>query len=135
MALYAIMAVQLFRDVQEEAFGDFGKAMYTMFSITTMDGWQVLARPIASVCAQDCMRACMCIVSVSVSVSALVSVRLSVRLTIYFVHACFACIFACLFAHVCPSLCLLCIQGSCSELLPLTPQPFPCPPMNVRRSQ
>ena len=42
MAIYAIIGVQLFRQYSEGAFGDFGKSMYTMFGITTMDGWQEL---------------------------------------------------------------------------------------------
>ena len=42
VAIYAIMGVQLFRQWNQEAFGNFGRAMYTMFSVTTMDGWQEL---------------------------------------------------------------------------------------------
>jgi len=42
MCVYAILGVQLFRDKNGHAFGNFAKALYTMFACTTMDGWQEL---------------------------------------------------------------------------------------------
>ena len=42
MCVYAILGVQLFAETQSDAFGNFAKALYTMFAATTMDGWQEL---------------------------------------------------------------------------------------------
>ena len=42
VAIHTNLGVQLFRQYSHGAFGDFGKSMYTMFGITTMDGWQEL---------------------------------------------------------------------------------------------
>jgi len=42
MCVYAILGVQLFHSQQKDAFGNFGRGLYTMFAATTMDGWQVL---------------------------------------------------------------------------------------------
>ena len=42
VAIHTNLGVQLFRQYSHGAFVDFGKSMYTMFGITTMDGWQEL---------------------------------------------------------------------------------------------
>lgn len=42
LCVYAIVGVQLFHEEQQDSFGNFGKALYTMFAASTMDGWQEL---------------------------------------------------------------------------------------------
>ena len=42
MCVYAIVGVQLFHTQQHDAFGNFAKAIYTIFAASTMDGWQEL---------------------------------------------------------------------------------------------
>ena len=41
-AVYAILGVNVFRSTQPDGFGTWSKGLYTMFSVTTMDGWQEL---------------------------------------------------------------------------------------------
>jgi hypothetical protein len=42
LCVYAIVGVQLFQEQQQDSFGNFFKALYTMFAASTMDGWQEL---------------------------------------------------------------------------------------------
>lgn len=39
MGIWSILGVEFFRDIADEEFGDFGKAMFTMFQVMTMDSW------------------------------------------------------------------------------------------------
>ena len=43
-AIYAIMAVTFFSSVADDEFGDFFKAMFTMFQVMTGDAWSNIAR-------------------------------------------------------------------------------------------
>jgi hypothetical protein len=56
-----------------QAFGDFAKGMYTMFSITTMDGWQELVvMPMIVVLDHHCCVTC-CMLLMSNALDALTS--------------------------------------------------------------
>lgn len=54
-AIYAIMAVTFFSDKNDEEFGDFFKAMFTMFQVMTGDAWSDIARGLFVGDANDAM--------------------------------------------------------------------------------